>query len=284
MSEPSAVADPDTPPPSDETVTTRVTPYGAVVHAGSRMRRFLSVWDNVTMPGLVGRIFGASPLPRGSGALYRDAVSEFTVAQIVGGLGAEWQVVHGPTLGGDAGNGVDTPRDEVSHIVVGDRGVFAVTTVNPGGGPVWVSANSFVHDGARMAHLRDAEYNALRLSQRLFEHCGLRVEVVPGVVVANPRRLIVDRHPRRVALLRPSQLTSWVSSHPPIFTAEESRAIARAAGALVRADDSLPLSEVLARFGEAHTRVVHAGSRRIGWLALVLLALWVALVAATAEF
>src|SRR5690606_8214436 len=152
-------------------------------------------------------------------------------------LGDGWHVVHGVNLCGDVGAGAEAPRDDVSHIVVSDRGVFAVTTVNPGGASVWVSANSFVHDGVRMAHLRDAEFNALRLSQKLYERSGLRVEVVPGVVVANPRRLIIDRRPLRVSVLRPREIRSWVESYPSTFSAEESDALAHAAGALGRAGD-----------------------------------------------
>lgn len=252
---------------------------GAAVRAGSSMRLFLDRWIPLPTQSFLARLFGVSPLPRESGSDYREASAEFSVTTLVSNLGDGWHVVHGVNLCGDATAEVEAPRDDVSHIIVNDRGVFALTTVNPDGASVWVSANSFVHDGVRMAHLRDAEFNALRLSQKLYERSGLRVEVVPGVVVANPRRLIIDRRPLRVSVLRPRELGSWVESYPSTLSIEESDALAHAAGSLGRAGGPTPLAEVVEQFSEVHARVLRASRRRVGWIAVALLAVWFVLVA-----
>ncbi|HRP99282.1 MAG TPA: hypothetical protein PK781_02330 [Terrimesophilobacter sp.] len=254
-------------------------PPGAAVRAGSNMRRFLSRWLPMPPPSFLGRLFGVSPLPRESGRDYREANAEYSVATIAASLGDDWHVIHGVNPCGESGVGTTLPRDDVSHVLIGERGVFALTTVNPGGASVWVSANSFVHDGARMSHLRDAEFNALRLSQKLYERSGLRVEVVPGVVVANPRRLIVDRRPQRVSVLRPREIASWVQSHPPIISGEESDALAHAANTLGRVGENPPLAQVLERFGDVHALVNRAERRRVAWIAVTLLAVWFVLVA-----
>lgn len=253
---------------------------GPGVRAGSSMRRFLDDWAEAPPRHPAARFVGASGLTRSSARLYRAAVAEFTVAQLAHRLADGGHVVHG--LGRSGGEKVDEPpRDDVSHLVIGERGVFALTTVNPGGRSVWVSANSFVQDGVRMAHLRDAEFNALRLSQRLFERSGLRVEVVPAVIVADPRRLIIDRRPSRVALLRPREVERWIQSHPRILSSDETEQIARTAAAIAsaRSSDASSFDELLARFRDVHQHVERAARRRIGLVAVALLALWVGLVA-----
>lgn len=264
---------------SGENDAADASPRPAVVRAGSSIRWFLDRWAPLGSPSWLGRLFGVSPLPRESGRDYREADTEFAVAERVGSLGDEWHVVHGMSLCGDAAAEVGPTRDDVSHVVIGERGVFAITVVNPSGLPVWLSAHSFVHDGVRMAHLRDAEYNALRLSQQLYERCGLRVEVMPGVVVANPRRLIIDRPPLRVAVLRPNDIASWVNAQSTTLSALEVGLVARTAHALAYLIDGSTLTDVLSLFGAIHERVRHARSRRVGWIALGLLAVWILLVA-----
>lgn len=253
---------------------------GAGVCAGSIIRRFLAVWAESPGPPPAARFFGASGLDRLSARLYRAAVAEFTVAEIANRAAGGGAVVHGLSRSG-FDSVEDPPRDDVSHVIVSERGVFALTTVNPAGSPAWVSANSFIQDGVRMAHLRDAEFNALRLSQRLFERSGRRVEVVPAVVVANPRRLIVERRPGRVALLRPREVAPWLESYPPILAPDEIDQLARTTTAIASARSSEPSSfdDLLARFRAVHHELERASRKRIGWIAVGLLAVWVALVA-----
>jgi len=245
------------------------------------MRLFLDEWRLREVRGAVGRFFGASPLTSHSARFYRAAVAEFGVAELVGRLGEGWYVVHGVSLRGGDGSSREGPRDEVSHVVIGERGVFAFTVVNPEGGSVWVSGSAFVLDGERRAHLRDAEFNALRLSQRIFERSGRRAEVVPAVVVANPRRLIVDKRPQRVGLVRPSEIRSWVEANPVSLTPVEAELIARVASAIALASDSEPFAEVFEEFGVVHTEVERASRRRVGWLAAGLVVAWFCLVALT---
>lgn len=252
-------------------------PRGGAVRAGQAVRRFLDQWAPVATPGFLGRLFGFSPLAPHSGPHYREAATEHRVAEIIGELGDGWWVAHGISMCGDE---APASRDDISHVIIGDRGAFSLTVVNPEGRSAWVSGHAFVHAGVRMAHLRDAEFNALRLSQQLYEQCGVRAEVRPAVVVANPRRLIVDRPPPRVAVLRPRELTTWMRSHPVALSVEERAVLAGAAAALADGGES-GFARLLARFSELHHRVVQARHRRLWWLAAALTALWVGLVAAT---
>lgn len=273
-------SDADTQPPEPVGGEIDPSPRGTVVRAGSGIRLFLDRWPPGDSPGWIGRLFGASPLPRASSRDYREAATEFAIAELLRGLGSEWRLAHGLTLRADGAGSAAAPRDDVGHVMVGDRGVFALTVVNPSGLSVWVSGHSFVHDGVRMSHLRDAEFNALRLSQKLYEHCGLRVEVIPGVVVANPRRLIIDRPPLRVAVLRPNEIVPWVNGHSRTLSVHEADVVAEAARMLVQGADGSTLADLLTRFRDIRTRVLNARRRRIGWIALALLAGWMLLVAA----
>ena len=253
---------------------------GPGVRAGSSMSRFLEAWaETPPVPGLA-RLLGVSGLNRVTARLYRAALAEFSVAEVANRVAGDGHVVHGLNRSG-AEHADDRPRDDVSHVIIGSRGVFALTTVNPCGSAVWVSANAYVQDGVRMAHLRDAEFNALRLAQRIFERSGRRVAVVPGIVVANPRRLIVDRRPTRVALLRPRDIAGWIEEHPRTLSPEEVEQIARTASAVASARSSEPESfdELLSRFREVHHGIDRAARRRISWVAVALLAVWVGIVA-----
>lgn len=229
-----------------------------------------------------GRLFGVSPVSRESRTLYRDGAAELVVADSVSALGDEWSVVHGIPMSGDASSITPRSRDDVSHLVAGPNGVFAITTVNARGESVWVASSTFVHDGVRMSHLRDAEYNVLRISQQLYEASGVRVEVVPAVVIANPRGLIINRAPRRVFVLTPGEVATWIRSHPSMLAGDELVAIADAARALAAVDtgSSESTEQVLDRFRAVRRHVSAARQARITWVTLALVSAWVLLVVA----
>ena len=235
----------------------------------------------------IGRVIGVSPIIRNSAVLYRHAIAELVVADTLGSLGAGWAIVHEIGLGAGTSSRAAQARDSISHVAVGANGVFAVTTVNVGGEPVWVASSAFVQGGVRMHHLRDAEYNALRLSQRLFELSGVRVEIMPAVVVATPRDLIINRAPRRVSVLTPSELVGWVRSHSSSVATDQLSAVASAAvklaaveaeAASTRVRGSESIDEGFDRMRRVR-KVVHAARRvRIAWVAAGLVGVWVTIV------
>lgn len=257
-----------------------VTVQGFGLRALASIRAFVADPSALTTRSWIGRLFGASPVSRASQMLYRDAAAELTVADSLSSLGREWSVVHGVTLSAEAVADPSRSRDEVSHVVAGPNGVFAITTVNAKGETVWVASSTFVHDGVRMPHLRDAEYNALRLSQQLYEVSGVRVEVVPVVVVANPRGLIINRAPRRVFVLTPTELVGWIRSHSTALAAKEFAAIGDAARALSarNAESFEPAEASLDRFRAVRKTVRAARRARIAWVTLALVSGWVLLV------
>src|SRR5690606_34508111 len=142
---------------------TKQAPRGTGVRAGASIRSFLADVSPTPAQSRIARLFGMSPLTKTSDSLYRAAVAELMVAEIVSSLGNEWHVIHGIEVGDT--DGKNERRDDVSHLLAGPEGVFAITTVNLSGEPVWVAASVFIQDGVRMPHVRDAEFNALRLSQ-----------------------------------------------------------------------------------------------------------------------
>lgn len=258
-----------------------LTAPGFGLRALASIRRFVADPQALTTRSWIGRLFGASPVSRASQNLYREATAEFAVADSLSSLGREWSVVHGVTMSGDAATNSSRSRDEVSHVVAGPNGVFAVTTVNARGEMVWVASSTFVHDGVRMPHLRDAEYNALRLSQQLYEVSGVRVEVVPVVVVSNPRGLIINRAPRRVVVLTPSEVVGWFRSHSATLAEKEFTVIADAARALSARHgfSSEDAGASLTRFRAIRKSVGSARRARIAWVTLALVSAWVLLVA-----
>ncbi|MBX3093914.1 MAG: NERD domain-containing protein [Cryobacterium sp.] len=253
---------------------------GFGLRALGSIRRFVADPKSLMTRSWLGRLFGASPVARASQVLYRDAAAELAVADSVSSLGREWGVVHAIAVSADAAADSSRSRDDVSHVVAGPNGVFAVTTVNARGETVWVASSTFVHDGVRMPHLRDAEYNALRLSQQLYEVSGVRVEVVPVVVVANPRGLIINRAPRRVFVLAPGEVVGWVRSQPAALVEKEFTAITDAARALRARDaaSSEAADASLDRFRAIRKSVGSARRARIAWVTLALVSGWALLV------
>lgn len=250
------------------------------VRTAAHILEFLADPARVRTASWIARFFGTSPIARESAALYRDAIAELAVADSVNSLGSGWRVIHDIDPGGDGSAHSSRVRDVISHLIVGANGVFAVTAVNVQGEPVWVASSGFVQGGVRMPHLRDAEYNALRLSQRLFELSGIRVEVIPAVVVATPRDLIINRPPRRVSVLTPSEVGAWVRSHSNTVGAEEAASIVGAARRLAANGDSAgeSISDSFDRMRRVRTAVRSARRIRIAWVTAGLVGLWVVLV------
>lgn len=266
----------------ENAVDRELTAQGSGLRAFASIRMFVADPKALKARSWIGRLFGRSPISRASETLYREAAAELVVADSVTALGGGWSVVHGIAMSGDATAQPSRSRDDVSHLVAGPKGVFAVTTVDARGETVWVASSTFVHDGVRMPHLRDAEYNALRLSQQLYEVSGVRVEVVPVVVVANPRGLIINRAPRRVLVLTPGEVGGWMRSHSSTLAVEEITVIVDAARVLsARSSISAePAEASLSRFRAIRRRVGSARRARIVWLTLALVSGWVLLVVA----
>ena len=223
----------------------------------------------------LGRLFGFDPLLAEARPYYRGALGEIAVAAILRELGPNWFVLNAVPLDSDDDATVD-------HIVIGPPGVFSITVHNHSGREVWVGGGVCLVDWEKEPCITTAERHADRAAMLLSEAIGVPVEVAPCIVVVDPRSLTIAAPPRRVVVLTPRQLRTWLTSHPLTYPrhtvallgmyAEERSTWHERAG--VAAD----VGPDLARFQQLQSEVAAARRRRVAWTTGGIVAAWCAFI------
>ena len=103
------------------------------------------------------------------------------VGRLLDKLPDGWAVLHAVPVGkGDT---------DIDHVVIGPGGVFTINTKNHSGQKVWVAGRTFMVNGQKQPHLRNAGHEAQRASRLLSAAAGFRVDVVPVIAVVDPASL-----------------------------------------------------------------------------------------------
>ena len=200
-------------PPAD----TRLASLRDRVAGHAVMEHLLALQQEVPPRSAVSRALGVSPLDEERAAWYRGALGEAAVGRLLEGLPDGWAVLHAVPVGkGDS---------DIDHVVIGPGGVFTVNTKNHAGQKVWVAGRTFMVNGQKQQHLRNAEHEAQRASRLLSAAAGLRVDVVPVIAVVDPASLALRERPEQVVVLTASQLVRWLKKRPAALAPEQVRAL-----------------------------------------------------------
>ena len=208
-----------------------------------------------------GRLVGDSPLGVDSLSWYRGALGEVAVGRILATLPAEWTVFHALPIGK---KGAD-----IDHVVIGPGGIFTINTKNHSGKAVWVAGQTLMVSGQKQPHIRNAEFEATRVTTLLRERMPSLPPVQSVVAVLDPKSLLIKVKPERVAVLTAAQLRRWLLKRPVVVTAAQLAELA----AII--DDRAtwpaavfpPMENAAVRFTELDTQV-RAARRRKSLLAL----------------
>lgn len=181
------------------------------------MEHLLALQDDVPPRSAVSRALGVAPLDAERTAWYRGALGEAAVGRLLHGLPDGWAVLHAVPVGkGDA---------DIDHVVIGPGGVFTVNTKNHSGQKVWVAGRTFMVNGQKQSHLRNAGSEAQRASRLLSAAVGFGVDVLPVIAVVDPASLTLRERPQQVVVLPSRQLVRWLGKRRAILPPEQVRAL-----------------------------------------------------------
>lgn len=225
------------------------------------VREFLRLQSAAPRMSFFARLCGSDPLARSAAHAYAGARAEVEVSDCLDGLGDEWTIIDGASLGAH--------KPVVDHVVIGPAGVFSVALRNHTRDRVWVGERTFVVEGTRFPHLRDVEHEAELVGDRMSRAVGAPVAVTPCLVIASPAELTLAPGARRVEVLASHQLGRWLTALPRLMSpavVERHRESALAGATWFAGagewDDS---AEIRASFDSVHSRIVRARRIRLGW-------------------
>lgn len=166
----------------------------------------------------VERAFGVDPLPSDGRRLFAEIVAEQKLARHLAGLGSEWTVFNSLPIGGD----------DIDHLLIGRRGVFALLASPLRRGRAHGASPRAQRDALRASNLCRAYGAREAVAARLGVEVGHGVPVFAGVVLVGATRL------RRIEgdgapLLRRDEVARWLELHPRVLSDEEVRRIVAAA-------------------------------------------------------
>lgn len=156
-----------------------------------------------------GRVFGYSPLAADSVSWYLGAKGELDVAAMLATLPASWSVFHSLPIGK---KGAD-----IDHLVIGPGGIFTINTKNHTGKGIWVAGQTLMVSGHKVPHIRNAEYEADRVTTLLGERMPHLAAAHPVVAIVNAKSLSITRKPERVAVVTGPALRRWLMTRPIVL-------------------------------------------------------------------
>ncbi len=155
-----------------------------------------------------GRVFGYSPLAADSVSWYLGAKGELDVAAMLATLPASWSVFHSLPIG--------TKGADIDHLVIGPGGVFTINTKNHTGKGIWVAGQTLMVSGYKVPHIRNAEYEADRVTTLLGERMP-QLAAHPVVAIVNAKSLSITKKPERVAVVTGPALRRWLMTRPVVL-------------------------------------------------------------------
>lgn len=208
----------ETPSPPQATLPHPLdAPFGSVA-AASVIAECLRVQREVPSRSAVARFFGRSPLSPDSRPWYVGALGELDVARRLEALGPGWTVLHSVPIG--------TRGSDIDHVIVGPAGVFTLNTKFHEDARVWVGSRRLLVNGQPKDHLRNARYEAQRVSKLLSTATGGDVPVTCIVVIVGAKEVVIREQPADVKVLRATELVRWLRRQKPRLEQERLNAVA----------------------------------------------------------
>ncbi|WP_158253856.1 nuclease-related domain-containing protein [Cryobacterium sp. N22] len=158
----------------------------------------------------LGRLRGNSPLKPDSVAWYRGALGEIAVGRMLATLPSDWAVFHALPIGK---KGAD-----IDHLVIGPGGIITINTKNHSGKNVWVGGQTLLVSGHKQPHIRNADFEAKRVTTLLRQRMPELPAVLPVVAILEPRQLRINAKPEQTTVLSARQLTQWLQKRPTVLT------------------------------------------------------------------
>jgi Nuclease-related domain len=142
------------------------------------------------------KLFGVSPLTSSTRGLYRAALGELAVGEMLDQLGPRWDVLHAVPVG----------VGQIDHLVIGPPGVFAITTENYPGQEAKVVGDTMTIAGKPVDDILATRQLAEAAAERLSAVAGRPVRVEPIIVVIDSGRLVLREQPTGVTVIAAKQL------------------------------------------------------------------------------
>lgn len=237
------------------TVRVRGAAYGVIAES-------LRVQADARPQTLAAKVFGVSPLSADARSWYRAALGQIEIVRSLNSLGSHWTLLH-PVAG----------SSDSDYLVIGPGGVFVITIKNHSGQRVVVESEQLLVNNRRTNHLRDARFEAARVSKLLSTEASESIAVNPLIAIVDPGSLaFVRRRPQDVTVVASSQLARGVLRRRKVLSAAAARALVAAAertGAWHNSehviDDTLRHE---ARFQRLRYEVDAAARRSVAWIVL----------------
>jgi hypothetical protein len=221
------------------------------------------------------RFFGQSPLSPQTKPMFRAAVGELLVGEMLDHLGPRWDVLHVVPIDGGA--------KDIDHLVIGPPGVFAVITENFPGQEIKVSADTLTVGGQQFEEIPTARHLGERAAYLLGSAAAKPVQVTPLLVIVNPTKLALREAPEGVTVVGSRQLLHFLEKADRTLSGADIASISDVADrdttwqtTPVPAQDVQQLS---ASFSELKSEVQEATQARVFWaivgFAVVAICLWV---------
>ena len=163
-------------------------------HAGTRQRNAF------------GRFFGYSPLADDSVSWYLGAKGEIEVGKILATLPPEWRVFHALPIG--------TKGSDIDHLVVGPGGIVTINTKNHSNKAIWVAGQTMLVSGRKQPYIRNAEFEATRVTTLLRERMPQLPAAQPVIALVSPKSLTFKKRPERVKVVAATELRHWLLKLP----------------------------------------------------------------------
>ncbi|TFC60813.1 nuclease-related domain-containing protein [Cryobacterium sp. TMB1-7] len=236
------------------------------VAAQSVIETLLRQQEGVPQRNWLGRLLGDSPLSPDSVAWYRGALGEIAVGRMLATLPSDWAVFHALPIGK---KGAD-----IDHLVVGPGGIITINTKNHSGKNVWVGGQTLMVSGHKQPHIRNADFEAKRVTTLLRQRMPELPAALPVVAILDPRQLRIKTKPQQTTVLSARQLILWLQKRPPVLTGLQVAALT----AIIQEPGTWPtpplppIDNPMARFTELDGAVRAADLRRrlmagLRWLA-----------------
>lgn len=209
--------------------------------------------------GRLARVLGRSPLSASGVAWYRGAQGEIAVGRMLETLPEGWTVFHALPVG--------TKESDIDHLVVGPGGVFTINTKHHRGKPIWIANRTLMVSGQRQPHIRNAEYEAARVTKLIHSRLGLTGRVQPVVAIHGAASIVIKENPDLVRVLDARTVRSWLLKRPVQFGTDDLTRILSLVDdpGTWRAVASEPCVRMQARFDALETEVRTASTRRSLW-------------------
>jgi Nuclease-related domain len=151
---------------------------------------------------LLGRIFGKTPLTPQTRSLYRAALGERVVGDMLDNLGPRWDVLHVVP--------VDESGKDIDHLVIGPPGVFAITTENFPGQEIKVNGDFLAVGSQRFDDIAVARELGESAAKLLSVAARRPVTVTPLLVVVTPTKLALRQQPDGAHVIPSRQLLHYL--------------------------------------------------------------------------